>query len=533
LTIKFKNNFHLFFLLILSINYFFPLIVFGEITLFYIDALDIEIVYNYILGKIYGGDINSVNAFLAGEIKPEYLRRLFQPFSLVYLFDAELAYWIIDILVKVTGYISFYILSKKIIKDNFVSALGAALFSSMNLPTHEGFYIAIFPYLIYLIFFKKQILLKHYFLIFIFGLNSDILRTPYFVPVTLMLFWVFGNKSTNINSLKNLIKVSIIFLTAVIISNSNIIYTVLTDGPFHRQDWLLESESITLGIKNIIESILRFDIWPFFIKYSLGQNLPSAILIIPLLFPIFFLKNKQILKIFFIILIIKFTVYIFLKSDLLIDFLNSNFLGLKNYSFSYIDKYDAFMFLLIFVYVMNEKFKLKKYLIFSSFISLLLFQVNSSIGPIYKKYFVDSEEKFRNYYTFNGFYLPEVYGKIKKIVGEERVLSIGYEPLVAVMNDIKAIDGYHTLYPLEYKKKFRKVIKDELDSNKFWKKYYDNWGSRVYAFVADPEEIKINFEEAKKLGASFVISRYSINSKKLKLICESCKNDGVYLYKIV
>ena len=134
---RFKNNFHLFFLLILSINYFFPLIVFGEITLFYIDSLDIEIVYNYILGKIYGGDINSVNAFLAGEIKPEYLRRLFQPFSLVYLFDAELAYWIIDILVKVTGYISFYILSKKIIKDNFVSALGAALFSSMNLKLFQ------------------------------------------------------------------------------------------------------------------------------------------------------------------------------------------------------------------------------------------------------------------------------------------------------------------------------------------------------------------------------------------------------------
>ena len=146
---------------------------------------------------------------------------------------------------------------------------------------------------------------------------------------------------------------------------------------------------------------------------------------------------------------------------------------------------------------------------------------------------MDSEKKFRNYYTFSGFYLPEVYGKIKKIVGEERVLSIGYEPLVAVMNDMKAIDGYHNLYPLEYKKKFRKVIKEELDSNKFWKKYYDNWGSRVYALVTDPEKIKINFEEAKKLGASFVISRYSINSKKLKFICESCKNDGIYLYKII
>ena len=114
---KFKNNFHLFFLLILSINYFFPLIIFGEITLYYIDSLDSEVVYNYILGKIYGGDINSVNALLGGEIKPEYLRRLFQPSSLLYLLNTELAYWTIDILVKVTGYISFFVLSKRINKN--------------------------------------------------------------------------------------------------------------------------------------------------------------------------------------------------------------------------------------------------------------------------------------------------------------------------------------------------------------------------------------------------------------------------------
>ena len=215
-----------------------------------------------------------------------------------------------------------------------------------------------------------------------------------------MLFWVFGNKSTNINSLKNLIKVSIIFLTAVTISNSNIIYTVLTDGPFHRHGWILESESITEIIKTTVFSVLN--IWPGIDKYILSYNLPSVIFIIPLLFSIFFLKNKQILKIFFLILIIKLTSSL-LKTGFLIDFLNINSLNLKTYSFSYIDQYDSFMFLLIFVYVMNEKFKLKKYLIFFSFISLLLFQVNSSIGPIYKKYFMDSEKKFRNYDTFNGF----------------------------------------------------------------------------------------------------------------------------------
>ena len=40
---------------------------------------------------------------------------------------------------------------------------------------------------------------------------------------------------------------------------------------------------------------------------------------------------------------------------------------------------------------------------------------------------------------------------------------------------------------------YSELIKEELDSNKYWKKYYDNWGSRVYAVVTDPEEIKINF----------------------------------------
>ena len=112
-------------------------------------------------------------------------------------------------------------------------------------------------------------------------------------------------------------------------------------------------------------------------------------------------------------------------------------------------------------------------------------------------------------------------------------MSVGLHPMIAVMNDIRVIDGYHSIYPRSYKIKFRKIIERELEKNIELKNYYDNWGSRVYAFVTDPEEIKINFEEAKKLGASFVISRYSINSKKLKFICESCKNDGIYLYKII
>ena len=68
-----KKNIHLLFLSILSLNYIIPLLIFSEITLFYLDSLDHEIVYNSVIGKIFAGDLDAVKIFLNGEIKLEYL----------------------------------------------------------------------------------------------------------------------------------------------------------------------------------------------------------------------------------------------------------------------------------------------------------------------------------------------------------------------------------------------------------------------------------------------------------------------------
>ena len=82
--------------------------IFGNITLFYHDALDGDIVYNHILGKIYDGNFDSIKSFLGGQIEIEYLRRLFFPISSLYaLFTTEVAYWTTDIIVKITSYFSF------------------------------------------------------------------------------------------------------------------------------------------------------------------------------------------------------------------------------------------------------------------------------------------------------------------------------------------------------------------------------------------------------------------------------------------
>ena len=124
------------------------------------------------------------------------------------------------------------------------------------------------------------------------------------------------------------------------------------------------------------------------------------------------------------------------------------------------------------------------------------------------------------------------YKKIKSIVLNEKTMSVVYDPMIAVMNKIYSIDGYHNIYPLDYKFKFRKIIEKELENNNDLKKYYDNWGNRLYAFVSDEKKINLNFLEAKNLGAKYVISKFKIENLNLKLINDEFEN-RIYLYEII
>ena len=52
---------HLIFLLILSLFYLIPYFLVGQLIVNPHDLLDSEIVYNHIIGRIYKGDIESIN----------------------------------------------------------------------------------------------------------------------------------------------------------------------------------------------------------------------------------------------------------------------------------------------------------------------------------------------------------------------------------------------------------------------------------------------------------------------------------------
>ncbi len=257
--------------------------------------------------------------------------------------------------------------------------------------------------------------------------------------------------------------------------------------------------------------------------------MPLAIIVAPIyVFSIFAKSNET--KIILIFIIVVQVILFFLSSNFVIDYRNNNPGLIKDLSIEYIDSSFLFILTLLASYTLREVF-LKNVLIAIIFLAILIGQINSSIIPFAKKY-LGENENYRNVYTFNGYYMKSDYQKIKKIVKNKRTISLGMDPMVAVMNDIYVIDGYHNLYPLKYKRQFRPVIKKELEKSKYYEDYYDNWGSRVYAFIIDPNNIEIDFNKAKDIGALFVISRYKLDKDNLKLISNDFENE-IHLYQIL
>jgi len=223
-----------------------------------------------------------------------------------------------------------------------------------------------------------------------------------------------------------------------------------------------------------------------------------------------------------------------LQYDLIGNYINNSDGLIKKVSWNYLNRVFILLYSLSFISILIKKNIFTKVLVFFVYVSIFLFQINSSIVPFVKKNIL-KEKNYQNLYTFKGYYYFYDYTLIKKIVKNDRTISIGLDPMVAVFHNIKVVDGYHNIYPLSYKKKFRKIIEKELIANSDFKNYYDGWGSRVYSLpyhAKDPKDIKLDFEEAKKIGVKFVISKYSLNSKNLSLVAGDCVKNNFCLYQI-
>ena len=560
-----KNYHHIFALILLSIYYFLSLILFKEVVVNPHDNLDHTVVYDHIIGRIFNGNFDAASYFLSGTLKWFYIENIFYPTNLLHLIlDNKQYYFSIEILKKILSYFTFYILAKSISKNKFNNSVSALFYSSIvNLDKLFGFGIVMMPYFFYLLNKKKKFKAKHFFIIIFTGLNStlaqDYLALCLLIPASFLIKQSINNLNTAINYF---VSISI----SMVISSLPIIFSLIGIQEIHRLD--LAINDYYLILTNLLNTFPRF-----FSTRALEELflLPLLFLYVSILFLSITSKQKK-LVFFTFFLILVFTLSLFIN-PFLENIIFQNFMSfLKGFNFQRIDRIIPLIISTLIVYnlcLLNNSY-LKKFISFLSILTVITIQISFPIREAGKQFlqnnlkqnkYLEFKKNFSNNISFlelakflkekknyqndklsfnlnskntlDNYYRFEVYSFIKSIVKQDRVMSIGLDPMIAVMNNIKVIDGYHTIYPRDYKIKFRKIIADELKKNDDLEKYYDNWGNRVYAFYNNSNALLIDFTEAKSLGANFVISAFAIKNVNLELVCRNCLNRNIFLYKII
>ena len=531
-----------------------------------LDSLEAGPVFDSIIANIYRGSFNSYNILLSGEYRWFYLEEILFPVNLLHLiFKLEDFLLFEDLFKKVFAYWSFYLMSKKMTKNKLTSSLGAIFYTTIINSSPSivgvGYAIPALPYLFYLLEYKIKLNTKHIFFIFLIGLNSSLIHD--YLAICLLLPLTFLLKSKNIN-FSMLVKFFLTISVSIFLSAIPMFIAVMQEVS-HREDFIRPTylEYLSASIKNI------FNIYNFDDLYIFRT---PKILLCYLIFTIsLFSKNKTIYRIIGFILIIFFFKILFGSNLVVENLFNSYFKFLKGFNYTRMDKIFPFLFgILLILNISKFQIKyIKNILIFfliTSVISLqlalpVLEYVKLSLSNqlsyssklkakemISKNQYLNffnfiskdidlksfsptlrytSNKSFKNYYRFTD------YRKIKDIVKVDAVMSVGINPMIAAMNNIKIIDGYYGIYPKDYKIRFRKIIKKELDKDEIIKEYFDTWGNRLFLFYSDKNNLSLNFNAAKDLGAKYVISAFEIKKNELKEVCISCfQSKNLFLYQI-
>lgn len=561
-----KTHVHIFFISLLAIHYIVPLIFIGQVVVNPHDNLDGGVVFDHIISEIYKGNLESISYFLSGEIKWFYIEELFYPLNILhYALNDKLFYFTDEILKKLLPYFSFYLLAKSLNNTKFNSALGGILYSTIiNIKIPLGLGLPLLPYILYLLINKDSLNKKHYFWLFFIGLNSSLIQDFFPFILLIPLSFLLKNNKKNFNIYLQVLSTIII---ASILSNIHLVVGSIMSETTHREAWGIGGASIFTFLTVFIKFFTYTSPNHALFMFNAPLTTLTAIIFVLSLFS----KKKEIKLISFFIVFI-----LILKSLADHSIIDHIFVGifniLKGYNFQRLGSVIPVAFALLFVLFiaeLNNK-NLKKLLLFICFSSIISLQLKNPLPVIsehllrknmnierfetaksiflekkYIKFFeiIFNKKNYTNKMedfdyvitkTFDNHYKFEDYAFIKNIVKNSRIMSVGLDPMIAVMNDIKVIDGYHNIYPLNYKIRFRKVIEKELEENIALKNYYDNWGSRVYAFYNNKNDIKLNFQSAKSLGASYIISKFPINNIDLEIICYKCnKSSQIFLYKIL
>ena len=205
--------------------------------------------------------------------------------NILYKFiDINSAYILIDVIIRTVGFLSFFYFIKKYESPLLLKILASCLFSSFLITSSWGLGMASFPYVL-AVCLKKKISLKNFLAISIIALNTDLYLHGIYIYLAIFLYLCAFFKIIKINY-KNLVKIFLVYTPLIIISNFNLLYSVVAYSPFQ----LIEQNAVFNLKDAIYENLLAL----FIPQNNNIYFYPNIFLILFLNFSILFSFFKRI-----------------------------------------------------------------------------------------------------------------------------------------------------------------------------------------------------------------------------------------------
>jgi hypothetical protein len=511
----------------LSLAQLLPLLIFKEATpLPVVDILDFYIPqYKLIASQPFAfcSFDQPVNQLINGVNRDLLVSDLSIIYLLFLIFNAFWAYTVNVLLIKIIAFAGMYLF----LKNNFNTfsqkqiAIGAFLFSCIPFFPFFGIGIAGQPLLANTLinFFKKKANYWDYLVLVLFPFYSSLVFTNVFIVFCLGLFCVY----ITIRQKKipfHLAGATLLLFFLSLIVEYRLIHAMLTPGFIPSRTEFNPAAFITQSnLKMLFDSsfsILRNGLYHVELSYFVFVFLILCISI----------YNWQRLKTtsFFVASIVSIA-----SISLLYGFVHSGYyiIVIEKIPFFRTFQIDRFYTLLPFLYfllaiscaqyILQTGNVLRKRLLSITIVmsGIFIFVSSQPIKSIIANNIKGSKytPSFEEYYDTELF--KEVQMAIRLAPADYRIISIGLEPDASLYNGFYNLDAYLNIYPLEYKKKFRLLIKDELMKSKKIKTYFDDWGNRCYAFSSEIGN-QLTFYKKDNL----LLNDLSYNIKALKQITE-------------
>jgi len=540
-----------FFIFLIYISVFF---IFGDNTYILIhDFMDASAVLPQIL--IQNGMIFSQNNQIIPSIMNSPRVGLGNELDIIlwlnYFFEHYTAYAINQVLIRLVAFLGMlsllnrYIFSEEHIKYSYLIAL---LYSILPFWPSGGLSVAGLPMITYIILNIRGGIDKKgdWIGLMLFPFYSSLILSMIFYILFVGVVWIYDIYKRNLSGKFTIALVSFGFVYLII--NYRMLDAFIFEADFlsHRSEFAGDG----LGLVGALRQSAKL--------FILGQPHAASLhtIFLPFVGIIFLLnmfsKSRDSLLIGLFLLNIGISLWFgFYNYEGIENIINASGGKLSSFNLSRFFTLTPFIWYILFA--LSVKWFFSKYEFKYKFIL-----VNTLIGftillLFFKSDFVNEYRK--NGITYREFYSEQLFEDIASFIGKKqsayKVVSIGIHPSISQFNGFFTLDGYLSIYPLEYKHKFRRIIKDELSKNEKLRNYYDNWGNRVYVFIDEvgknylrnksevyPISVNLDTRVLKEMGGEFIFSSYFIENPEennMELLKKFKNKDSawdIYLYKL-